>query len=431
MSQTMRGADRRQFTESVNFPLILASGERVKQDRRGQTDRRRLGFISSQRLFAGLPYAVLEPLVEGCEIRQLDWGNVLLTPGEPNHNLYLLLDGQLKVHVDDVDSARGFSITPGEFTGEVSIVDGKPATAFVVATEPTRVLVVPETTLWHDFLKDPLINKNFMRLFAERFRARNRALQEAFEQELRYEQLKKELDNAHDIQMGMLPQDLDLGPEIDLAAESTPAEEVGGDFYDVFRVSGDEDCIAVGDVAGKGMPAALFMARTMTSLRAELLREQPLEEALRRLNATLCEENPTRMFVSLLVGVLNRRTGDFRYVSAGHHPLVYGERGAAYRLLPSPDGMPAGMDEKGTYNVGSLTLAKDDVLVMYTDGVAKAKNRDGESFGSERLLQCLAKKPARSAWDLADRVGVAVQAFTAGLPPADDLTMVVVRYQGR
>jgi sigma-B regulation protein RsbU (phosphoserine phosphatase) len=178
------------------------------------------------------------------------------------------------------------------------------------------------------------------------------------------------------------------------------------------------------------MPAALFMVRTVTLLRTELLKEQPLEEALHRLNTALCEENPTRMYVTLLIGVLNRRTGGFRYVNAGHHPLAYGERGVTYRLLPPPDGMPAGIDESEAYEIGSVTLAKDDVLLLYTDGVSKAKNRDREPFGWERLLQCLEKEPAFSASEITARVGRTVDEFTVGVPRIDDLTMVAVRYQG-
>jgi sigma-B regulation protein RsbU (phosphoserine phosphatase) len=430
MEQSIRGAERRKYASRADFPLILSSGEHVAQERRRPADRRHLGFLSRQRLFVDVPYSAVEPLVEQCEIRQLKWGEVLLKPGQSNRNLYLVLDGQLKVYVDNVDSAHGFAIVAGDYTGEVSIVDGKPATAFVVAAEPTRVLAIPEDVLWHDFLTNPLINRNFMRLFADRFRARNRALQEAFAQELQYEQVKKELANAHDIQAGMLPRDINLGPDIEIAAESTPAREVGGDFYDVFRVSADEYGIAIGDVAGKGMPAALFMVRTMTTLRAELMKDQTLEEAVGRLNAALCDENPSRMFVSALVGILNKHTGHFRYVNAGHHPIAYGERGMSYHFLPPPDGMPMGIDRSGTYGVSALSLAPDDVLFLYTDGVSKAKDSKGDAFGPSRILECLAKRPALSAWDVADRIGVNVQAFTADSPQVDDRTMVVLRYQG-
>ncbi|MFT5042315.1 MAG: CRP-like cAMP-binding protein [Hyphomicrobiaceae bacterium] len=115
-------------------------------------------------------------MVAGCEVLQLVKDDILLEPGQENHNLYLLLDGRLKVHIDRVDSEEGFIIDAGECTGEVSIIDGKPAAAFVVAEEPSQVLVRPEATLWQDFFRIPQVTKNFMQMTADRFRACNAAM---------------------------------------------------------------------------------------------------------------------------------------------------------------------------------------------------------------------------------------------------------------
>ena len=430
MSHRTRGPDRRGNLREPSFPLTLPSGDVVSDDRRRQPDRRRQSLISRQALFADIPYSALEPLIERCELRQLAGGDVLLAPGQANQTLYLLVDGRLKVRIDRVDSQEGFLILPGECTGEISIVDGKAATAFVVADEPCSVLAIPEAVLWEDFLKVPGIAKNFMRLFAERFRARNQAMQQALEQELRYEHLQKELAIAHDLQLGMLPRHFDVEAEIDLAAEMTPARHIGGDFYDSFRVGSDEYCVAIGDVSGKGVPAALFMVRAMTLLRTEVLKAQPLEEAVRCLNVLLCEDNPTCMFATLIVGVLNKRTGSFRYVSAGHDPIVFGARGTGFRPLPVPRGILAGIDERATYELGALTLAPGDVLLLYTDGVTEAMNPDGELFHFERLLHCLEEAPVDSAGELAERIKGAVGEFTAGAPASDDLTLVILRYRG-
>jgi sigma-B regulation protein RsbU (phosphoserine phosphatase) len=408
----------------------MPAGSQLADDGRSALNLPRLHLIARHGLFAGVPLRTLGPLVEHCELRTLEVGDVLLAPGQTNTSLYLLLAGRLKVHIDRIDSEEGFLIEPGECTGEISVVDCRPATAFVVADEPSQVLVVPEAALWEGFLAIPEIARNFMRLFANRLRARTEVIQLALEQQIRYEHLQKELAIAHDIQLDMVPRNLDFEPEIDIVARMIPAQHVGGDFYDAFPVSNQEYCVAIGDVSGKGVPAALFMVKTMTLLRTELLKDQPIEEALRTLNAMLCEENPTCMFATLIVGILDKLTGVFRYVNAGHDALVLGEGGVAYRSLPPPMGIPIGLEAGATYEIASLTLSKNDVLVLYTDGVTEAMSPDSQLFSFHRLMECLGQRPASSAHELADRIDRAVHQFAAGAPQSDDLTTMIIRYQG-
>ncbi len=387
-------------------------------------------FIARQALFEGVAPEVLGPLLARCEIRALEAGDVLLAPGQTNRNLYLVLDGRFKVHIERVDSAEGFFIEPGECTGEISIIDGKPATAFVVAEVPSRLLVIPEEMLWEELPRIPGVTKNFMRLLAARFRARNQAMQTALEQQLRYEHLQRELGIAHDIQLGMLPHNLELDPRVEIAAEMTPALQIGGDFYDAFPISSDQLCVAIGDVSGKGVPAALFMVRTMSLLRTELLKAQSLDRALRHLNGMLCEENPTCMFATLICGILDLRTGVFRYANAGHDPILFGEHGAGFRQLPAPQGILLGINPSATYEVRTFNLAADDVLLLYTDGVTEAMNPQHELFSLQRLAVCLDSEPVSAAKPLVDRIDRAVKEFAAGAPPSDDLTLLIVRYRG-
>ncbi len=396
------------------------------------SDRRELLAIARHALFAGVSFDGLHAILARCAIQELGIGQVLLAPGQVNRTLYLVLDGQLKAHIDQIDSEEGFLIGPGECMGEISVIDSKPVTAFVVAEAPSRVLAVAEEDLWGGLLQHPQIAKNFMRLFAERFRARTEVMQKALEQQLRYEHMQKELAIAQEIQLGMLPHDLDLdlGPEIDLAAEIMPASRVGGDFYDVIPITPDEYGIAIGDVSGKGVPAALFMVRTLTLLRAELLKSQPIEDALRNVNLRLCEENAASMFATLIVAVINKSTGHLRYVNAGHDPILFGEPGRGYRPLPPPSGILIGLDETATYVVESLTLSKQDVLVLYTDGATEAMDHEHRLFTLDRLTACLDAQPTASAQGLADAVTVAVKQFSDGAAQSDDLTLVVLRYLG-
>jgi sigma-B regulation protein RsbU (phosphoserine phosphatase) len=389
-----------------------------------------LRLISRHPLFAGVPPAALEPLIRHCEIRPLSTGQVLLSPGQANRTLYLLLEGQLGVRIDRVDSETGFVVGPGECAGEISVVDCGPATAYVVAEMSSQVLAIPESEVWNGLFQVPVIARNFLRLFANRFRARSEAMQRALIQQLRYEHMQKELAIAQEIQLGMLPGDLDFGPEIDIVAEMKPAQEVGGDFYDAFPVGPDEYCVAIGDVSGKGVPAALFMVRTMTLLRTELLKDQPIEEALGRLNVLLCQDNPTCMFATLIVGVLNKLTGVFHYVNAGHERIVFAEQGRSYRPLAPPRGIFVGIDPGARYEAASLTLEKGDLLLLYTDGVTEAMNPGRELYTLERLVECAGQGPATCAETLADRITESVQDFAAGAPPSDDVTLVVLRFLG-
>jgi phosphoserine phosphatase RsbU/P len=389
-----------------------------------------LALVERHPMFGGIARETLGPLLRHCRIRELQVDEVLLTPDQINKHLHLLLDGQLKVYLDRLGSEEGFLIEPGECTGEISVIDCRPVTAFVAASRPSRILLVPEKALWEDLLATPGIARGFMRLFADRLRARTAVIQQALEQRLRYEHLQRELGIARDIQMGMLPRSLDIGPEIDIAAGMSPAQEVGGDFYDVFPVGSDEYCITIGDVSGKGVPAALFMVRIMTLVRSELLIDQPVEHALRNVNLRLCGENPTSMFATLVVALVNRWTGAVRYVNAGHDPILFGGEDLAYRPLPPPLGILVGVSEDAEYGVASLALRPNDVLVLYTDGITEAMNPDYKLFGSDRLLACLSERPAASAQELADRINGAVGQFVAGAAQSDDLTWLILRYRG-
>lgn len=383
--------------------------------------------LSSQPLFAGVSLQALHTLLKRCQSRQLTAGEILLAPGQPNQDLFVLIDGLLKAHIDHVGSKDGFLLSPGECAGEISIIDGRPASAFVVAEKNSTVLVIPEQALWEHFLAVPRINRNFMRLFADRFRMRNEVMRKSLDDQLRYEHLQRELDLARTIQSGLLPRCIELEPEFEAAAEMVPAQQIGGDFYDAFPISRDEYCLAVGDVAGKGVPAALFMVRTITLLRTEVLKDQRLEHALAELNRALCAENPTYLFTTLVVGILNRRTRQLRYVTAGHPAPVFGERGARYRPAAVTGGLPLGIEEDATFEADSITLTNGDVVLFYTDGITEAMNGAHQQFGEGRLLECLNGQLPVSAAELASRIRIAVNRYANGTSQSDDLTTLVLR----
>jgi len=431
MGQKKRGVDRRLSTRPVTFPLTLASGEILKADRRQGGDRREHGFLVSQPLFRGLPYSIIEPLIEHCELYELEQGEQLLAPGQENHYLFLILRGLLKVHIKSVDSEEGFYIGPGECVGEISIIDGMKSTAFVVAEESSRLLAIPERALWTKFLQIPSIAQNFMQQLAARFRSRNSAMQRALEEQLKLEHLQKELAIAREIQANLLAShnlQIPIHSDVDISARMTPAKELGGDFFDVFAVDDHRICIAIGDVAGKGVPAALFMVRAMTLLRSEMMRYESLPDVMRHLNIALCEGNPRCIFTTLIVGVIDTHKSELTYVNGGHNPPACSVEGKEFVFMDLPPGIVLGIEETASYEMATRQLSVGDTLVFYTDGIVEARNSQQEFYSDERLLAHLTVTKAANPKEFIDGIEGAVHTFADGIPQSDDITVLVLRY---
>ena len=434
MIEKKHDIDRRHTTRTVEFPLKLPFGETVSVDRRRSFDRRVHGYLSNHPFCCGVPYGALEPLLVKCSTFPLEKGAVLLSPGQENHNLYLLLEGQLKVHLEALGSEAGILIEPGECAGEISIIDGKRPTAYVAAEKPSRILAIPEDILWSEFFQIPGIARNFMRQLAERFRKRNAVMQIALEQALRLENLQKELSIARDLQASMLPRRVPLfpnHPQVDVAATMWPAKEVGGDFYDAYPLDDRRIAIAIGDVSGKGVPAALFMVRAMTLLRGEMTRDDDLSRIIGRVNRLLCEDNVTCMFVTLLVVVLDVVSGEYALVNGGHNRPLIGPRGERYRYLDLPKGILLGVEVDVDYELDTGRMKQDDVLVLFTDGVTEARSPAGDFYTQERLVAHLNRLQSTTATGLAKEIVEEVDIFSGGaISQSDDITVVVLRYPG-
>jgi sigma-B regulation protein RsbU (phosphoserine phosphatase) len=431
MGQRKRGIDRRHRSPGdIDSPLKLASGEAVPVDRRNGIDRRALGLLASLPMFDGIPFDVIEAIYPHCAVRELAQDEQLLVPGVANEHLYLLLEGHLSVHIDGPDNEGQILIEPGECVGEISIIDGGPVTAFVIATRPSRLLAIPEDTLWGEVMRFPGVARNFMRQSARRFRERHALVQQAVEEHLRFEALEKELAIAAEIQTSMLPQDFALDDRLDIAARMQAARHVGGDFYDVYRINDRTVYVAIGDVAGKGIPAALFVVKAMTILRTEMMKQQPVDRALAALNRALCKGNERCMFVTIAVVVIDTVTGDCRYVSAGHNPAALGRPGRDFEFLAPPGGILTGIDEGAVYEAGELRLEVGTTLLLYTDGVTEAMDPDHALFGEKRMLDCLNRHPVETASAVTQRIREAVDGFIGDAPQSDDLTMVAVRRVG-
>ena len=239
---------------------------------------------------------------------------------------------------------------------------------------------------------------------------------------------ERDLAIAREIQMGILPSDLTSptqGLGLDLHATIEPARHVGGDLFEVLRVSDDRLLVAVGDVCGKGIPAALFMAVTVTLLRTLARQLEGPREVLRRLNDELAAQNPRGMFVTM--SCLEVRGGLVTCANAGHDSmLLLGPTGKPRPVFPST-GTVLGLFSGQDYPDATLELALGESLVLFTDGVTEATDVANRLFGEERLQDCFANGPGPTAADTVEALLRAVRSFAGEAPQSDDITILVVR----
>ncbi|WP_231755205.1 SpoIIE family protein phosphatase [Bordetella sp. N] len=252
-----------------------------------------------------------------------------------------------------------------------------------------------------------------------------RLMQEASTRE-RYE---SELNIARVIQTGLLPVPPtadNLLNGTDLYALMLPAKEVGGDLYDYFMLPDDRVCVAIGDCSDKGVPAALFMAITRTLIRATAEDETDPARMLQRINNRLAENNPNMMFVTLLLGVLDLRSGQLSWANAGHPPPAIIDADGQARLLTDRSGPACGVIENTVYRPLTTQLRRGEVLVGYTDGVTEATGPDGALYSEKRLLARLCC-PVKSSAGLALGIVQDLKQYAGGAEQSDDITLIVIR----
>jgi sigma-B regulation protein RsbU (phosphoserine phosphatase) len=389
-------------------------------------------LLSALPLCEGIAFDLFEPFFLKCAYRRLYPGDLLLSPGVPNHHLYLLLSGEIEIYIDFVGSTKKFTVAVGEMVGEVSIIDGLAPTGFVAATAESVLLAIHESVLWSELFRIPGSARNLLRQLARRMRERNLAIQKSVEQTLRLEHLEKELRIAHDLQASMLPMRplLPRHSAVSVDALMEPAKEIGGDFYDAFALNEHTVCVAIGDVAGKGVPAALFMVRCITLLRTQMMQSRDLLQTIHAVNAMLCDDNPTCMFVTMMVCLVDVRQARLDYVSGGHNPALFGNFVDGFEFLAKPGGILLGIDPNATFESCSRTLHAGDVLVMYTDGITEAMSPVKEEFSDSRLLDFLKSQPEQPVGELVRGIQQAVRAFAAGAEQSDDLTLLALGFSG-
>ncbi|MBQ1320949.1 MAG: SpoIIE family protein phosphatase [Solobacterium sp.] len=243
--------------------------------------------------------------------------------------------------------------------------------------------------------------------------------------------MEQELLLAKTIQDSALPKNFDYNnPAFDIYAFVDPAKEVGGDFYDFTFVGRDRLGLVIADVSGKGIPAALFMMHSKTALRGLAETGLTLTEVFERVNAELCKGNDAGMFVTVWMAVINLRTGTMQCLNAGHeYPTIrHGEGG--YEIFKEKHSLPLGTMEGLQFKEYEITLAPGDSVFVYTDGVPEANNRQGEQYGTERMLAALNANLDKSMQELLPAVKADLDSFVGTADQFDDITMLGFRYNG-
>lgn len=248
------------------------------------------------------------------------------------------------------------------------------------------------------------------------------------------ERIESELKVANSIQQSMLPRIFPPFPErkeISIYAMMEPAKEVGGDFYDFFFIDQNKLCICIADVSGKGVPAALFMVITKTLIKNHALLGLPVEDIMTTVNNMLCDENDESMFVTAFIAILDVGTGKMTYSNSGHNLPLICNSGAEFDWLSCKKCFVLGGMENMKYTSSERMLQKGDRLFIYTDGITEAMNNEGQLYSDLRLKAALNVNKNLGEEALIKAVRNGVKEYVNDAPQSDDITMVVLRYNGR
>jgi phosphoserine phosphatase RsbU/P len=398
-------------------------------------------------LFAALPPDEIAHLAGSLERFLVPAHTILFEENDTGAQCYIVLTGALEiVKARGTPDERILSVRgPGELVGEMSLF--KPdhrRTASVRAQSVTELLEMTHDDFDALLHRHPRLAYEIVRMLSIRLgesgnatirdlQLKNRQLEQALAdlqaaqaQVIEKEKLERELEVAWRIQQSILPRTLPQVAGIDFDARIVPARTVGGDFFDFIPIGNDATGVVIGDVSGKGVPSAIFMALTRSLLRAEAERAATPEEALCNVNRHLLNMNDAGMFVTVLYGILDHRTNTFDYVRAGHELPVILDAGGTTLTPQFGNGQPLGILDDPVLDHQSVVIPPNGTLFLFTDGVTEAMNEAGAFFGHEQLVATLSGCEASDARSVCTSVIDAVLAHQGSALQYDDVTMVAI-----
>ncbi len=404
--------------------------------------------LSHMPLFAGLPESERDEILATLVPQTLQPGEILFREGDPGDMFYIVAAGEIEILLGEgkPDEMLLNIVEAGEYLGEMGLVmAGGIRTATARARGAVSLLCMSrarfvELTRNHPELSSVMVKALSQRLDAANtqsfrdLREKNQRLQAAYdelkaaqEQLLEKERIERELQVAADIQLSILPDQLPRAARAEFGARVTPARQVGGDFYDVFPLSEFQMGVVIGDVADKGIPSAIFMARAHALIMAEARADSSPAETLQATNRHIAQMQKAAQFVTALYGVIDLQTREFRYARAGHEaPLLLRSDGTVERL-PRGTGMALGISEDVVLDERAVILPEDSTLLLYTDGMTDCRNPQGEPFGLERLKREFAALNGLGAQPICDALIQTLKTYQAGAKQDDDVTLLVVQ----
>ena len=281
-----------------------------------------------------------------------------------------------------------------------------------------------------DFATKP-IDMDDLSLTIEKAIAQINFVHESQKEHAQLESLKNDLTTAHDIQQYILPRVFPPFPEdidkVDVYASMGAAKDIGGDFYDFFRIDDDHIALVIADVCGKGIPAALFMAVSRTIIRSKGMQGCSAAECMTESNRLLAAYSVGNMFVTVFYAIYNTKTGFVSYSNAGHNPPHLLRRDGTVSELPISKNTIMGVFDDLEYQEDTLQLEQGDVLVMFTDGVTEATNVECKEFGAERLDNILRQLTNTHCQQIIEAIKAGIKEFVGAAEQSDDITMLVVK----
>jgi sigma-B regulation protein RsbU (phosphoserine phosphatase) len=398
-------------------------------------------------LFSELPRGELKYLAYTLSQLSLDANTIIFRENDLGESFYIVISGDLDVimGIDTPDEKLLAVLGPGEYTGEMSLViPGGKRSASIRTRSKSQLLVMTREDFDELLYRQPHVAYAMVKVMSNRLRnfdnsafhdlrEKNHQLQTAYdelktahEQIIEKEKLEKELQLAAEIQMSILPHTLPIIPGVDFGGYMDPARSVGGDLYDVFQLGKDHVGILIGDVADKGIPSAIFMARVHALLTAESLHGATPGEVLRSVNAYLTRLEQSDLFVTVIYGIFDLRSAVFNYARAGHELPMLVLASGTVEVLPQNKSLPIGLFPEIPLDERSIAIPAGGTLLLFTDGMSDCRNPQGEEFGRERITARLSALHGRTAQDTCAELVKALLDFRQDAAQDDDVTLLTL-----